>query len=280
MRSTAASPVTASMRRTPAATLPSETIRNGPISPVARTCVPPHSSCENPGISTTRTTSPYFSPKSAMAPSSTAVLIRLDLGCHRDVARDLVVDDRGDVLQLVGSHPFERGEIEAQPVGRHQRPGLLRLFAEHRPQRAVQEMGRRVIAANRRPPFGVDLGPRRLARSHEPFGDDAAVNVDVRSWLEGIVDVDQPGVGADPAGVPDLAARLAVERRAVQDHLDRVTRFRLLDRSVRADEPEDPRVGSRSPRSRGTRSAPAPDRRRPRRASALGRGRRRRRHPG
>ena len=46
-------------------------------------------------------------------------LIRLDLGCHRDVARNLVVDDRGDLVELVGGHPFERGEIETQPVGGH-----------------------------------------------------------------------------------------------------------------------------------------------------------------
>jgi hypothetical protein len=31
-----------------------------------------------------------------------------------------VVDDRGDVLQLVGSRPFERGEVETEPVRGHQ----------------------------------------------------------------------------------------------------------------------------------------------------------------
>ena len=101
-----------------------------------------------------------------------------------------------------------------------------------------------MVATNGCPSLRVDLGPRRLARSREPLGDDAPVNVDVRGRLEGIVDVDQPGVGANPAGVPDLPARLAVERGAVQDHLDRVTRFRLYNRSVRADEPKDPCVGS------------------------------------
>ena len=37
-------PATASMRRIPAATAPSPVIRKRPISPVPRTCVPPHSS--------------------------------------------------------------------------------------------------------------------------------------------------------------------------------------------------------------------------------------------
>src|SRR5215213_7616341 len=69
------------------------------------------------------------------------------------------------------------------------------------------------------------------------------MHVDVRSWLEGIVDVDQPGISADPTAVPNLATRLAIERRAVQNHLDRVARFRVLHRSVRADDSKDPCVG-------------------------------------
>ena len=71
---TAAGPVIASMRRTFAALEPSLTIRNSPISAVVRTCVPPHSSRERPPspISTIRTTSPYFSPNSAIAPSALA----------------------------------------------------------------------------------------------------------------------------------------------------------------------------------------------------------------
>ena len=44
--SRAASPATASMRRVPAAIASSFTIRNGPISPVDLTCVPPQSSIE------------------------------------------------------------------------------------------------------------------------------------------------------------------------------------------------------------------------------------------
>ena len=62
------------MRRTLAELEVSPTMRNGPISAVERTCVPPHSSREySPSpISTMRTTSPYFSPNSAIAPSRLA----------------------------------------------------------------------------------------------------------------------------------------------------------------------------------------------------------------
>src|SRR5579862_8438516 len=64
--------VTASMRREPAPTELSPRTTNGPISAVERTCVPPHSSIDQPSMSTTRTMSPYFSPKSIIAPSSRA----------------------------------------------------------------------------------------------------------------------------------------------------------------------------------------------------------------
>src|SRR6266849_2469317 len=57
------------MRRAPAPTELSFRIANGPISAVERTCVPPQSSTDQPPMSTTRTTSPYFSPNSIIAPS-------------------------------------------------------------------------------------------------------------------------------------------------------------------------------------------------------------------
>ena len=72
--SSAPTPVTASIRRTPAATPPSLTTLKTPISPVRSTCVPPHSSTEKRSVPivNTRTSSPYFSPNSAVAPASMA----------------------------------------------------------------------------------------------------------------------------------------------------------------------------------------------------------------
>ena len=55
------------MRRTPAAIDSSLSILKKPMSPVRRTWVPPQSSLEGPRV-TTRTVSPYFSPKIIMAP--------------------------------------------------------------------------------------------------------------------------------------------------------------------------------------------------------------------
>ena len=51
---------------------PSLTILRSPMSPRAATCVPPQSSMEFGPARRTRTLSPYFSPKKAMAPSASA----------------------------------------------------------------------------------------------------------------------------------------------------------------------------------------------------------------
>ena len=70
------------MRRTPLAMAESETSQNAPISPVRETCVPPHSSrlgsmpCSGtPAVVTSRTSAPYFSPNSIIAPSVFACAI-------------------------------------------------------------------------------------------------------------------------------------------------------------------------------------------------------------
>ena len=68
-------PVTASMRRMLEPIELSLTILTGPMSPRARTWVPPHSSVLCGPASSTRTISPYLSPKNAMAPSSSAWLL-------------------------------------------------------------------------------------------------------------------------------------------------------------------------------------------------------------
>lgn len=68
---TAFAPVTASIRRKFEPIEDSPMILMKPMSPVADTCVPPHSSVDAPAFKT-RTTSPYLSPKNAMAPAASA----------------------------------------------------------------------------------------------------------------------------------------------------------------------------------------------------------------
>jgi hypothetical protein len=88
------SPQTASMRRTPAATPPSDDLEQADVAGAA-TWVPPHSSFDEP-MSSTRTSSPYFSPNSIMAPVFCASSIGHHARFGRGVGDDLVVDDALD----------------------------------------------------------------------------------------------------------------------------------------------------------------------------------------
>ena len=56
-----------------------------------------------------------------------------DLRLHGSVSADLFVDDSLDPIDLVPRERLEVGEIESQPVGRHERAGLLRVRAQHLP---------------------------------------------------------------------------------------------------------------------------------------------------
>src|SRR6266566_3080907 len=94
MRSSAASPATMSMRRSPEPMLDSETITTGPISAVFTTCVPPHSSQVQSPKHTTRTTSPYFSSNRCMAPCATASLYALRLSWNGRASRTFSITRR------------------------------------------------------------------------------------------------------------------------------------------------------------------------------------------
>ena len=96
---TLAAPVTASMRRRFEPIDDSLTILIVPMSPVARTCVPPHSSIDGPA-SSTRTMSPYLSPKNAIAPSASASSLVVSKIARRRVAQRLGVGEPLDLGDL------------------------------------------------------------------------------------------------------------------------------------------------------------------------------------
>ena len=78
--------MTASMRRTPWAMPVSSVILKKAMSPVRATCVPPQNSFDSPMV-TTRTVSPYFSPKKAIAPAFLASAMGSTCGVGGGVAR-------------------------------------------------------------------------------------------------------------------------------------------------------------------------------------------------
>ena len=207
------------MRRTPAATPVSLTILNSPISLVLRTCVPPHSSTESPGIVTTRTTSPYFSPNSAIAPARDRFLrtpsARARTGtpprCRGSRAVSISLSCSGLSGPWCVKSKRRRSGATSDPAWCTCSPSTLA-------QRRVQQVRRRVIAlgvaapvasARARPPRPNAMSPVSLPT--------AAVRPSIFAHRRRRRASPSPTIS--PL-IGDLPARLGVERRLAQQHGD------------------------------------------------------------
>ena len=116
-----------------------------------------------PPIATTRTSSPYFSPNSASAPSATArsgVNSRVRTSA---LPRMRVVDLGLDRRDIGRRQRLRMAEIEAQPVGRDQRALLRDMLAEPVAQRLVQQMRHRMIGAQPAAALAIDAQFDRVA---------------------------------------------------------------------------------------------------------------------
>ncbi len=125
------------------------------MSPVRETCVPPQSSTDHallaPGrvepIETTRTSSPYFSPKSAIAPvarASSSAISRVTTGVFSSSTAFAM---SSTAFNLLRRHRLRMREVEAQAIRRNERALLRDVRAEHLPQRFMQKMRRRMVGA-------------------------------------------------------------------------------------------------------------------------------------
>ena len=141
--------MTASIRRAPLPTELSERIANAPISAVERTWVPPQSSVEYSGIETTRTTSPYFSPKSIIAPSFRASSIGVSKMCTGELRKICSFTRCSTSARSSALERRRMREVEAQLVGTNGRAGLLHVVAEHVAQRLVEQVRRGVVRHRR-----------------------------------------------------------------------------------------------------------------------------------
>ena len=162
----------------------------------------------------TRTRSPYFSPNRAMAPAAMAssrVMTRVSTAM---IAANFRVDQALDGRQLLRAHRLEVGEVEAQPLGVHQRAFLLDMIAQHLAQGRMHQVGRGVIERRGAAPIGVDprlevIADAQLARLHP-----ADMPEDIPAQLLGIEHLKRDPSAREPAAIPDLAAGLGVERGA------------------------------------------------------------------
>ena len=227
------------MRRTLAALEVSVVSLKAPISAVERTCVPPHSSRDHAPspTSTIRTTSPYFSPNSAIAPSaraSSSVVVSARTGWLARI-HSLTRSSTHATSSAASGAPWVKSKrsLSGPDVG----AGLAHVRAEALAQRRVQEVRGGVVALGGAARGAVDerdhalalvqLARDRLEHQHLVVADPQHVG-DARGAVARLA--------ADLAGVVDLAAAGGVERRL--DELDqqppvlpvhRADRRRLLD---------------------------------------------------
>ena len=215
--------MTASIRRAPAPTELSPVITNGPISAVERTWVPPQSSREKPSISTTRTSLPYFSPKSIIAPSRRASSIGVRNVRTGIASKTFSLTMPLDPLALLGAERPRVAEVEAQLVGAHGRAGLLDVVAEHLAQRGVQEVGRGVVGHRReaRRPGDRARAPGSAAPSAAPerlvvadLDEQHLVGAEAEHLDDRVARAAR--VELERAGVAHLAAAGGVEGRALE----------------------------------------------------------------
>jgi hypothetical protein len=202
----------------PAATPPSATILNRPMSPVRCTCVPPHSSRLLP-MSSTRTSSPYFSPNSIIAPSFCASSMGSTRACAAALARISALTMRLDLRDLRVADRRVVGEVEARALGVHQRALLLHMAAQHLAQRLVHQVRGAVVAHGARAALGVDTGHEHVAHLHLALDDAALVAVHAACTLTVSSTSTRAVRIAQLAGVAGLAAAFGVEGRVVEhDH--------------------------------------------------------------
>src|ERR1700730_5099431 len=126
----------------------------------------------------------------------------------------------GNVLnkgKLVRADWFMMGKVEAQTVWSDQRSLLSYMFAEHLPQRLMQEMGRRMIGAQCLAAIVVDKELEGKPRTKLAFLDQAFVNIEVAEFFLRIADAKANPLRMHVTRVADLAAGFAIKGRLIED---------------------------------------------------------------
>ena len=163
-------------------------------------------------IPTTRTVSPYFSSKTAVAPVFIASAKGQDLGLDGTVRPDHPVGLVLDPRQFLLVDPGEMGEVEPEPLGVHQRAGLLDMLPENRLQSGLEEVGPGVVGLRRPAGLVEHLQSDGIPLPELPLCEPADMGDEIVQGPLRIRHIEEGAVAArDDADVADLAADLPVE---------------------------------------------------------------------
>ena len=155
---------------------------------------------------------------------------------HLGVAQHLRVGEVLDLGDLGVVHRLGMREVEAQPVGRDQRALLRDVIAQHLAQRLVQQMGGGVVGADMRAARVIDIEFQRRSGAERAFLDGDAMGEHVARHLLRVGDAHPHAVRMHDAGVADLSAGLAIERRLVEHHESALAFVQPLDLAAVADQ--------------------------------------------
>ena len=182
--------------------------------------------------------------------------------CAGSLRADLRIHQTLDGRELRGGHGLKVREVEAQPIGRHQRAFLLHVSAEHLAQRRMQQMRGGMIQYRGGAPRTIHLCRELIAQ--RGCGPRPALPTCAKALprFDGVIDHEaNAGAGQFP-GIADLAAGLGVEGRGLEKHLAAARPPAALPRPRRPCSSATTRLGLAASRSRGTGYANRPSRRR------------------
>src|SRR6185312_11657132 len=120
-------------------------------------------------------------------------------------------------------------KVETQAVGRDERTLLSYMRAEHFAHRLVEQVRGGMVRTQARAARMIDFHLDRQTRSDRALLDAAGVHEDAVAALLRVRNLDDETVAVHHAGIADLTAGLAVERRLVDNDADRFAFPRLVD---------------------------------------------------
>ena len=152
-----------------------------------------------------------------------------ELRRHRHGGQRVFVDHRLDLVERVAADAACVSEVESQQVGIDLRSLLHRVAAEIVLQRRMEEVGGGVGTADRRAAAGIDFRSDRLAEVERALAQVAGVEHEAALSLR-IADVEAAPLPRKCARVAHLAARFAVEARAIEHDRNRRRMADLAER--------------------------------------------------
>ena len=191
--------------------------------------MPPQSSREKPGISTTRTSSPYFSPKSIIAPRLRASSIGVTNVRTGRFSKTFSLTICSTRPRSSARQRLTVREVEAQLVGLDRRARLLDVVSEHVTKSLVEQVGRGVVRHRRKANLPGDDGADTVALGEALAAEEQHLVVaDPVGLLE--LGARARLVVLDETGVADLAAALRVEGR-LPELGEKIAALELLERA-------------------------------------------------